>query len=418
MGNIKRNKNDYVIFYKTKESKYRIYDLYTETFITGEYPRDRYCFALMTGYKTTDEGLIEYSKDFNKWNGEQELYNMEMKIKLRPYYDNYNDYLSVSNTFNNFCKYKYKCHEQITYIESSWIDKCYNTGLHYLKEDNIIKEGYGYDYSKCYVRVMHSDLEIPINTGKEYKLTQLYGKLANGYYRVKITCDNDKFKKIFSFSHHNVYLNLSLDFAMKHQKKYKVNIELIVDGKPNAFLYADKCMRKISTITKDWFDYLIDIGKRYPKNKLIKFLGSSCWGVLSQSNELRKTEQEIIDEKIDVGDHTHDYDIVEEVFTKSKSYYVLQSNVQPYKFNIRLKPFVTAYARIMIANLAIPNLRNIYRVYCDNLVSKKPLIFDDPFMVVESKTTGIIHWLHNTNYKSIDDPDYDDWLSRNKLSKL
>ena len=64
-------------------------------------------------------------------------------------------------------------------------------------------DSYSYDYSFNYPKCMCSDkLMIPNKPGKEYKLEQLPSleNLKVGYYRVKITCENDDFKKLFAFS--------------------------------------------------------------------------------------------------------------------------------------------------------------------------------------------------------------------------
>ncbi len=84
---------------------------------------------------------------------------------------------------------------------------------------------------------MGSDLLIPRNKGEEYKLQSLTDKLRHGIYRVKITCENEEFRKIFMFSKNHTYLNITIDFVRKLKDKYDVEIELIKDDKPNALLY-------------------------------------------------------------------------------------------------------------------------------------------------------------------------------------
>jgi hypothetical protein len=117
------------------------------------------------------------------------------------------------------------------------------------------------------------------------------------------------------------------------------------------------------------------------------------------------------------------YDIYSEVQGKNKHYFVLLNNWSPYKNNIRLKPWVTAYGRIIIANLILPNIENVFRVHTDGIVSYKPLTFDiknywGNNMWMETKTTGEIHWHHNNCYKNIKSKDYGKWLVKNKKLKF
>ena len=128
---------------------------------------------------------------------------------------------------------------------------------------------------------------------------------------------------------------------------------------------------------------------------------SSCWGVLSQSNTMNKTEQQIEDEDIDVGDIDHKYDIIDEIETKNSKYFVLINNDNPYRYNIRLKCWLTAYGRNFMANLSYPHLKHLVRVHTDNLTFDKPINFNDPYFLPEEKTTGLIHWENNGKYKKL-----------------
>ena len=86
--------------------------------------------------------------------------------------------------------------------------KTSNGGLQYLKENKVIVDSHGYDFSKYYARLLsNDDLLIPRNIGSEWKLKKLKDKLSHGFYHVNITCENTEFRKIFTFSKHNVYLN-------------------------------------------------------------------------------------------------------------------------------------------------------------------------------------------------------------------
>ena len=320
--------------------------------------------------------------------------------------------------FNYFCQNKYKCHEQITADEYKWFELSCNSSLQYLSPDakGKIIDSYGYDQNKYYCRILGSELLIPINKGEEYKLKILDDKLKHGFYKVKITCENEEFRKLFAFNKNHVYLNISIEFARKFQDKYDVNIELIKDGKPNALLYKDRDMRPLNSITKDWFNYLMKLNDNpvLKKNLLLKQICSTAWGALSETNTINKTLEEINSENIDVGDENHMYDIIDEVRGKNKHYYVLLNNWDPYKHNIRLKPWITSYGRNKIASLVLPHIDKVFRIHTDGIVLYEPVKFklEDKFMWSEEKTTGEIHWVNNNCYIHTSSLKYDEFVNK------
>ena len=83
---------------------------------------------------------------------------------------------------------------------------------------------YSYDYSFDYPKCMASDkLYIPSKQGKEYKLEKLpenINDLKTGYYRIKITCENPEFRKLFTYSKKNTYTERSIMQAMKYKDDF------------------------------------------------------------------------------------------------------------------------------------------------------------------------------------------------------
>jgi hypothetical protein len=125
--------------------------------------------------------------------------------------------------------------------------------------------------------------------------------LKLGYYRVEITCDNKDFLKLFVFSKDHVYTSYSIDHARKHQKEFKVNIELIQDDAPNAYIYNDDDLIKASSIFSRWFFKMKELKKAFPKNMLVKHLFSSLWGSLISFNKINLTWERIKRENLRVG---------------------------------------------------------------------------------------------------------------------
>jgi hypothetical protein len=96
------------------------------------------------------------------------------------------------------------------------------------------------------------------------------------------------------------------------------------------------------------------------------------------SNQLAKLE-------IKAFKHIDDY-------RAEKDYYKLQCMAEPYRHNIRLKSFLTAYGRVKIAEVAQTNINNCIRIHTDGIVFNKPM--KDKFigLIKEDKTTGKINW--------------------------
>lgn len=431
---VNRSFNDYVILYKKEDLSFRIYDNYDDSYSNGEYPKERRTYHLAMGYYKKqkdsydglDEAMKEYADDFYKFSNQlkKATYNPKTGKSLIDYSTTYSQLAMVVRVFNYFCGRKYKCHESIDATEWKWMEWANSSALMHLTPEAHKKtiDSYGYDENKFYCRVLGSDYMIPRNRGSEEKLTAIYEKLRWGYYRVKITCDNPEFRKIFKYSEHDVYWKTQVELARKHQKEFDIDIELIVDGEPNAYLYLDRNMIKLSSVTKEWFEYLMKLnktidedGNELKRNPLLKMLCSTAWSTMNETNTMNKTEEEIINENIDVGDaeNDHEYDIIEQVISKKKSYYVLRHNFQPYKYNIRLKPLISAYGREIMAELAYPHLDKLFRIHTDGIVFTEPVEFKHSewgkTLWPEEKTTGEINWRHNGCYKKTTDKDYKSW---------
>jgi hypothetical protein len=232
-------------------------------------------------------------------------------------------------------------------------------------------------------------------------------KLLFGLYRVKIECYEKDFKKIFAFSKENVYTNYSLEWAMKHQERFNVKIDLIHDDEPNAYLYKTEDLVSGKYLFGDWYKYFMGLKKKLPKNRLLKHLLSSCWGSLTQRNTINRTMKRIKEDKLDIGiDETCEWKILNYFYCDTSEYYELVNQKNPYKYPFRIKSFLTSLGRNIIAGIALRDIDNVIRVHTDNCVFKVEQRFDDlPNLMLEEKTTGKIEWFNAnsyTKYKPID----------------
>jgi hypothetical protein len=401
------NEKQYYVFYKISGTELkRIYDgneFKNITIMDRDY-NDYGKFELMKKYEANDEGLRNYYRDFTIFC--KDLFDVENPRKNFPtikysYY--YNHAIAVENTFMRLDGKIYNnMFPIITFTEYKWFEKTNNGGLLYCKEG--LHDSYGFDFSSFYPRNLSDiDFIFPISQGIEKTIEKLPLKSKNiefGLYRVKIISEDINFLKVFNFSSDNTYTSDTVKFCILLKEHFDIKLELIIDNKPN-FLYFEKTIDGRIVFGK-WFDSLYNLRKKYPKNILIKHLMSSLWSSLSRNEKITKTEQQIIDEKLSIDyneDSNADYIIYDFIQKMNSECYFLTKKSNSYKYNFRIKSFLTSFGRIKMAKVALMNLKSLIRIQTDNLVLSTPTLkktIDN--LIVEEKTTGLIHWKNVNNY--------------------
>ena len=223
--------SSYKIYFQQEDGYFRMFDSETNEITVHKFmPKKIIAFALFKGYEASDDGIHKFHEDFKLWCKELR-YNKVLSIEYKKYYSHHS---AVEMTFKRLCKGKWEHHEHISIEESKWADMCNNGGLMYCKKG--ISDSYGYDGKAFYPSILASDdFKIPSKQGKEIILEKLPIKRADiqcGYYKVRITCDNANFTKIFAFSQQHVYTHLSIRQAMMYKKMFNVSIELIQMANP------------------------------------------------------------------------------------------------------------------------------------------------------------------------------------------
>ena len=386
----------FLVYFKTIEDDHRCLfsDDHFETLKYLPPNNEVHHFEVFKGYDATDEGLTKYKSDLIKWSDELKE-NDILNIDYLKYYCHYS---AVEMTFKRLCKGKYEHFEDIDRTESKWIEATHNGGLTYC--DAGTHQSFGYDFSSFYPCMMGDyHFVMPCKKGREVFISELSDNLLLGFYRVKITSDHKHATKLFAFSKNDVYNNISLSHALE-LSEYNFKVELIIDDKPNAYIY-DKENRS-SKVFGVWLDKLMKIKKKMPKNKLVKHLLSSLWGSLSHSNNILKTYEEVQEEglKICMTDNA-DYKITDYIWTNSKEYYKLQDMNHPYKSNFRLKSFLTAFGRVKIADVAIQKLDAVIRIHTDGIAFNQKMKLNIAGLLPEDKTTGLIKFEHVNKYQII-----------------
>jgi hypothetical protein len=405
MSKISFKNDNYYIYYEIADSNEELRRCITNNgvFATHDISDDRFDGYLAVPLRNIDEDpcdktLSDYLAKYKKWRYSARLnkvYGVDFSV---------GEVSACQRLFFQLIR-NYKQNAPIDRIEYFWMEKCANNALMYLKEDNIEAECTSYDRKMCYGNILGSDIKIPTQPGCEFTLDQLPIEcdLMCGYYRVKITTEDKDFYKCFTFSKDNVYVDLSLKFAMKHKEKFNVKFELILDDKPNAYIYNEDDVISLNSMTSLWHEKVSALKAQYKSNGLIKFLASGTWGAIQQRNTRYYTYEEIQKKnkkkKWSIGvseDDTHT--ILDMKTVKDVEYYRVVNTNKAYHFNLRLKPFETAQARNDLATLARKHLKHIIRIQTDSISFNKPLDINDTNYALEDKTTGLIHWDNVNSY--------------------
>ena len=413
---------EFSVYYQMANGQYRNYFSHLREFSTSEeYSKEFSHFEMCKGFECSDKGLIEYEqcliKDANELASWRYFDGFDNPFHYVKEYNKENEVKFFKRNHNTNVVLFFKCftdfkkiqndYDPIDKEEEFFISRCYNAGLIYSMKGE--SQSYGYDYSNFYGSLLSDDnFKFPTKKGKSYSLKSLpeYKYIRTGFYRLKIESSDPNIKKIFSFSAHNVYTNESYKHALwLQQKGYDIKIDLIIDDKPNAYLYRKPDLEKGKNIFGKWFKAILELKQLFPKNKLVKFLSSSLWGHLSMKNTLWVDEDDSHDMNIGMT-QSSDYLILETIdnYDTGKTKYKLHDMTKPYKYNLRIKPFLTAYGRwktSFVSNLAIDS---VIRIHTDGICFNKPFVLTDEqrkdpklasflpgkTFIPEAKTTGLL----------------------------
>lgn len=401
---------DFYVYYKLDDGRYRVLCNKTQELKTIEYYElhkiKAYYIHDPKKFKSNDEDLKRYLYDLNMM-----CYELAKNDGNSIRYTNnyFTHRIAIEKTFHRFAKNDIKkldyTNEQnyVSYEENKHIENCYNSGLMYFNEKykDIETQSYGYDFSFNYPSIMASNLLFPKSSGEQKKYKTLDENIEFGYYKVKITSENENIRKILGLNKKNEYHSEEIKFLKEVSKSHNIDIKFELSNEEyNAYVYKNSDLIELREIFGNWYEKLKELKSKFPKNSLVKLLGSRLYGVLSMKNIIIKTEKEIEDEGLEIDLYDADYIIVNYVEYKDRSYYELVKRDETiYKDPIlgRMKHIIPMYARLNIANVALENLDNVIRIQTDGIVFITP-IDESKYknLCKEDKTTGKIIW-HNVN---------------------
>jgi len=414
---------EYYTYFEIGNSKnYRMWNSLTNDVFTVERlsnNKNQFYLPSKLGYESTDEDLIKFGQELKKDADELALdpifaasknsfhYIQEFQFKNGDkFYRSHNR--NVMSFFNLFSpKAIVESFENYSLTEVKYYEDCYNGSLQFCEPGTY--QSYGYDYSNQYGRCLAAKhFEFPMSQGTEKYISKLpnKNKIEFGIYRVIITSNDPNIRKVFSFSKKHTYTHTDIIHAINLKEiGFEINIDLRTDLDKNCLIYTKNQLIDGDKVFGKWCKTITDLKKKYPKNMLLKFLGSSLWGHLSEFNEKRIDKSEIDNYSMDWEDNEDvEWIIQDKHYKKDGSFfYTVVNRLQPYKTNFRLKPFITSFCRMKIATTALLDIDNVIRIHTDNVTLKEPLDLDmaSKYLLPEKKTTGLICWRSVNDYEKL-----------------
>jgi hypothetical protein len=194
-------------------------------------------------------------------------------------------------------------------------------------------------------------------------------------------------------------------FANELKNKFDISIDLINDGKPNAYIYEAEDLIQTRNIFIKHNHQLTELRKKHPKNRLFKYSLSSLWGCLCQANKKTRTEAQLKEQNIDYDYFDAEYIIKDVCYNADGTEYLqIVNQAQPYLHNLaRIKAYLSAFTRIKTARLALKNLNKVIRIHTDCVTFSEPLKYCENGLCIENKSTGLIKWTNVNEYEKIEE---------------
>jgi len=168
-------------------------------------------------------------------------------------------------------------------------------------------------------------------------------------------------------------------------------------------LLSNTCLKYIhpkniiqsSKVFSLWHTILKKFKDEFPKNKIIKKLSSTAWGELQSKNIVIKTGDEIINENIsferelDVDKNKYYLKKYEIDGDDIEIFKLIDLTKSIYKFQLRLKPFLTSYSRQVMALIALRNIDNVVRIQTDSITYNKSFEIKEYLFIKENDKSDI-----------------------------
>ena len=404
-------KKDMVVYIKRKDGTidYVDYNLNYHTTNNKIPVQHKHVYQLVDGYTCDENGLTDYMHTLKRNIKEMFCESKLMFGKGLLYTQGFSHNNSTMEIFKQITDPKlYQYIEHPDLIESKWMEANYNGGLQFCNPQTV--QSYSYDYKSHYPTcLIDRAFYISSKRGSEIIIDKIPNELHMGYgfFRCKIICADPNIKKVFSFTPNHIYTDIMIMFAYELKSKFDISIELIQDGKPNAYVYDADDLIQTRNIFIKHNHQLSELRKKHPKNRLFKYCLSSLWGSLCQANTKTKTETQLKEQNIDYDYFDAEYIIKDIGYNADGSeYFKIINQAQPYLHNLsRIKAYLASFTRIKTARLSLKNLGQVIRIHTDCVTFSEPLKNYDKItgLCLENKSTGLIKWSNVNEYEKIEE---------------
>lgn len=256
---------------------------------------------------------------------------------------------------------------------------------------------------------------IPIKRGKCKTYVEVPEELEYGKYHMKITFKDPRIKMIFAQrkkphnkddDDQNWYMHYDIITLRKYGAQFGVQMEMINDGYPNAYIYNKSDLICGYDAFGEWFETLIKLNTLYPDNKLIKKMMSEAYGGMTKKGTYTISMDEYM-KRDDIGDDKA-YVMVGFVALNddNEGVEIRRNEAVPYVNNIRLQ-YLASFTRFVIARDIMENnlFNHVIRVYNDNITLDKYVKISDNYKD-ETKTTGLIYWYRSDHFLNVSEMKY------------
>lgn len=396
MNNIIPN---FIVWYKLPSMLYRTFEYQSSTFETvqtlDKFEMNQFEFLTKKSNDKTDDNLKQYADELVLMRND--LLSCICLKNPFDYFDNsyimqngkifYRNHSNNVKTFlKKFMNSIYRTFEPIEAYEEELFLKCNRGGVMFGEVG--VYTCWTYDFKFFYPSIMASkDYFIPSTKGKIITLNSIPAKFQFGIYNIQIVSNDKNFNKVFSFSKDNHYTHYSLNFVLGYNKKHNNTIQMNIISN-EAMVYDD--LVSSYDIFNCWYNRLVELKAEIPKNKLVKKLGSTSWGELQSYKSVIKTEQQIINENLNISfDFTSDY-YIKKITQKPNEdiYHLVPTQKGIYEYNLRMKAFITDYGRVKIATIALKNIDDVIRIQTDSITYSKNIKHNLRNFVLEADKTG------------------------------
>ena len=310
--------------------------------------------------------VLTLKEQYQKWIDDANLLKKETKGLINLYKTG-NDKFTILDLFDKYAKH-IENPPNIYELEAEFISGCCGAMIN---AEQYEGPAYDYDFiSKYPATLCDVHFMIPMDEGDFYYLSQNdlneMQFFKYGIYKAVINKSDDKnINKLFKFNYKNYYTHIEL----KRAKELKLNIELIIDDKPNFIHYASTTEKSLKS--SEVFKQVINTIYPFKEAKLprMKILFTMLWGSLCEKDHKTYTITNNDTEYIEI-ENTEDLVSIKP-FDDNKTTLIYKKKDKSFKTGwARLQPFLIAKGKYDLSKTMEPYINDVVRYHTDGFTTK------------------------------------------------